>query len=100
MLNRTFGQMLGELNRSYLDLKRKTDLSLASTTSNFTREIQDLKKQINKSQKEYGSFINKMALSICCKKKIDNSNIRYYYVESSSLFCSELRGERLLCSFS
>jgi hypothetical protein len=58
--------------------------------SNKDEEYQDL-------AKDYDDFVRNVAKSVCCKAKVDNSNIDAYEVINDKLVCLEDGGKSLSC---
>jgi len=84
-------------------LRMKSDL----TSENYEEDIEDLEKELDKKNEEinelrfgrekeirdlelqHNVIIQNVANNICCKAKVDNSNINYYRVENDKIICSE-----------
>jgi len=59
--------------------------------NNFSQSLADEKAH-------YATLAKKSADNICCKKKIDNSNINYYIIQDDQIICLETSGFNLSCT--
>ena len=56
--------------------------------------------QLVDTQQQMGTLVQNMARNICCKQKVDNSNIKGYSLVSNKLVCLEEGGTALNCALS
>lgn len=106
-----FNSELSEKADIYLKNFNECDEELKLTTLDFVlfeerceEDMEEVKKglnekdlQINELNKDYDTLAKNLANNICCKRKIDNSNIKYYLVEDNMIICTEERGLNIEC---
>jgi len=80
------------------------ELSSDSQEQNLQEELENLQKELDKYEidigdlnKSYSELVNSFANNLCCKEKVDNPNIRYYFLENNKIICSESGSNEISC---
>lgn len=86
-----------EISNEHRDILRE----LRDELDKKQEEIDELKNGTNNGledlQFEYNLLAKNLANNLCCKAKIDNSNINYYKIENNKLVCLESGELRISC---
>ena len=72
-------------------------LNEQESLSSVSDEVESLEEDLETLQEDYDSLAQSSANNICCKKKVDDSSIRYYNVAGNEVTCSSSSGESLSC---
>ena len=89
----------------YLKVQKTCESNIASVSADFENKVESLGSQLNITTASYNDLrsqfdqlANNTARNICCKARVDNSNIKYYIVENNKIACSETTGLELSCN--
>ncbi len=61
---------------------------LADTASSCKLSFGSLNITLQRLQADYQSLLENVAKNICCKRKVDDPALRYYYVEDNKIICT------------
>ncbi|MBL7051860.1 MAG: hypothetical protein ISS01_02120, partial [Nanoarchaeota archaeon] len=68
-----------------------------ASLSSVSDEVESLEEDLDELQEDFDSLAQSSANNICCKKKVDDSGIKYYNVAGNEIVCSSSSGESLSC---
>ena len=92
-----------ELDATKTKQAEQANAEATATQQAATQCTIDLSKtlqQLVDTQQQLDGLVQNMARNICCKQKVDNSNIKGYSVVSNKLVCLEEGGTALNCALS
>ena len=93
-------ELVNALGNLRAELETKHQLSLQKLQSDHAACLQNISNSQGQAaavQQRFDAFVKTIARSVCCKERVDNSNIRFYKVVDDRLLCLEDAGEPLFC---
>jgi chromosome segregation ATPase len=93
-------ELVNELGNLRAELETKHQLSLQKLQSDHAACMQNISNSQGQAaavQQRFDAFVKTVSRSVCCKERVDNSNIRFYKVVDDRLLCLEDVGEPLIC---
>jgi peptidoglycan hydrolase CwlO-like protein len=84
-------------NKEIKDLEEDIT-SLNEQIEELEYEIDDLNNNVNQIQEIYSLLAENSANNMCCKMKVDNSDIKYYKIINNKIVCLESGYEKISCN--
>ncbi|MCH7561184.1 MAG: hypothetical protein IIC67_07450 [Thaumarchaeota archaeon] len=94
-----YKSQIQDLDEKYESQLDELDQKYKTQIENLQNEIKQNENITNQYKNEYDLLVENLANKICCKMKIDNSQISFYKVENNYIICSQESGLDLSCSF-
>jgi hypothetical protein len=64
---------------------------------NMNKNLENEEEKIIEIKNEYDLLAQNLANNLCCKQKIDNSNIKFYSVDNNKINCLEIGTLEINC---
>jgi uncharacterized protein (DUF3084 family) len=69
---------------------KNVSFDLASCQADYSK----LNKSLNELNASFEQLAKNSATNICCKRKIDEPSLKYYYIENNSIVCTAIANEK------